>query len=90
MYPSDYLYTYALEVDNTCYTNGNNCQTSNGGIPTNGWIYNTNSNSTQWLLSPRSSIDSYAFLLDSSGFVYNTDYAPIVYGVRPTLYLISK
>ena len=51
MYPSDYSYTYALGVDNTCYTSGDSCSSSSG--KTNGWIYNTNSNSVQWLLSPR-------------------------------------
>ena len=86
MYPSDYSYTYALGVDNTCYTNGYACNSSSG--KTNGWIYNTNSNSYQWLLSPRSGFGNHAFSLGASGCVYGPD---VLYsnGVRPSLYLIS-
>ena len=86
MYPSDYSYTYALGVDNTCYTDGFDCDGSSG--KTNGWIYNTNSNSYQWLLSPLSDYGYSAFLLGDSGYVgrYNVSGR---YGVRPSLYLIS-
>ncbi len=89
MYPSDYTYTYALGVDNTCYTDGYSCQTNKGGTPTQGWIYNTNSNSYQRLLSPGSG-DSYeAFTLFVLGNVhyYNSNGS---YGVRPSLYLVSN
>ena len=89
MYPSDYTYTYALGVDNTCYTDGAKCSTDNGGAPTKGWIYNTNSNSFQWLLSPRSGDSNNVFLLGSSGHVSfsNSKYSN---GVRPSLYLVSN
>ena len=36
MYPSDYIYTYALGVDNTCYTDGYNCRTNKDGTSANG------------------------------------------------------
>ena len=89
MYPSDYTYTYALGVDNTCYTDGYNCRTNKGGTPTKGWIYNTNSNSTEWLLSPTSGSSYSAFNLSVSGSVshygsFNST------GVRPSLYLVSN
>ena len=90
MYPSDYTYTYALGVDNTCYNDGayDGCRQSSG--KTNGWIYNTNSNSYQWLLSPNSNDPYNAFILSGSGFVdayYNVTNS---YGVRPSLYLVSS
>ena len=91
MYPSDYSYTYALGVDNTCYTRGDSCYSHRRGTPTNGWIYNTNSNSYQWLLSPflYNGFSTYAFEVYNDG--------PVGYGgtdttfnVRPTLYLSSQ
>ena len=87
MYPSDYSYTYALGVDNTCYTDGYHCDGSSG--KTNGWIYNTNSNSYQWLLSPSSVNSDYAFNLSDSGSV-NYTYSSNSRGVRPSLYLVSN
>ena len=89
MYPSDYSYTYALGVDNTCYTNGFICDGSSG--KTNGWIYNTNSNSTEWLLSPSSVGSNYAFaLLDSGRIDYRGGRVVPSLGVRPSLYLVSN
>jgi len=87
MYPSDYSYTYALGVDNTCYTDGYDCDSSSG--KTNGWIYNTNSNSYQWLLSPDSVHGYSAFYLGDSGYVDGSNLVTNSYGVRPSLYLIS-
>ena len=91
MYPSDYTYTYALGVDNTCYNDGFNCRTDNGGTPTKGWIYNTNSNSSQWLLSPHPGNSTYAFRLVDSGSVSYTSFGVAgTNGVRPSLYLVSN
>ncbi len=92
MYPSDYSYTYALGVDNTCYTEGNNCSTNQGGKPTNGWVYNTNSNSTQWLLSPISDFSNRVFTISVRGFTGSSGNGGVAYsiGVRPTLYLSSN
>ena len=87
MYPSDYSYTYALGVDNTCYSAGNNCGSSSG--KTNGWIYNTNSNSYQWLLSPYSGLSYSVFRQSGSGY-FDHDSSTSSYGVRPSLYLVSN
>ena len=89
MYPSDYSYTYALGVDNVCYNDAYNCRTSKSGTPTNGWIYNTNSNTYQWLLSPYSAGSNYAFALRDSGSV-GYDFSNYSNGVRPSLYLVSN
>ena len=91
MYPSDYSYTYALGVDNTCYTAGIDCRDNKGGTPTKGWIYNTNSNSAQWLLSPHSGISNRTFFLNGSGEVFNNGPSVASFGgVRPSLYLVSS
>ena len=91
MYPSDYSYTYALGVDNTCYTAGIDCRDNKGGTPTKGWIYNTNSNSAQWLLSPHSGISDRTFFLNGSGEVFNNGPSVASFGgVRPSLYLVSS
>ncbi|MBQ9012406.1 MAG: hypothetical protein IJ094_02390, partial [Bacilli bacterium] len=87
MYPSDYSYTYALGVDNKCYTDGFDCDGSSG--KTNGWIYNTNSNSNQWLLSPISAGSVSVFSLGASGSV-GSNRVTDSYGVRPSLYLVSN
>ena len=89
IYPSDYTYTYALGVDNTCYTDGNKCSSSQGGAPINGWLYTINSNNAQWFLSPHSDYSNRAFVLDKSGIVAR-DYLGYSDSVRPTLYLSSS
>jgi len=88
MYPSDYSYTYALRVDNTCYTDVYKCVTNNRGTPTNGWIYNTNSKSWLWLLPPNSLVSYYAFTV-VFGFV-DRNYSDYSLIVRPTIYLSSQ
>ncbi len=89
MYPSDYSYTYALGVDNNCYNDGTSYGCGQSSGKTNGWIYNTNSNSTQWLLSPYSFGSLFTFLLSDSGYVGsgNSNNSLVV---RPSLYLVSN
>ena len=89
IYPSDNFYIYALGVDNTCYNDGYSCVTSRGGVPTNGWIYNTNGNSEPWLLSPASSYKQGVFCLIESSWIASY-YAVIYKSVRPSLYLASS
>ncbi len=89
IYPSDNFYIYALGVDNTCYNDGYSCVTYRGGVPTNGWIYNTNGNSEPWLLSPDSSYKQGVFCLIGSSWI--TSYYAVIYkSVRPSLYLASS
>lgn len=90
MYPSDYIYTYALGVDNICYMDNYNCKISNGAIPTNSWIYNSNSNIYQWTLSPDSEYASGSFYLYDTGFVCHYYDVSNTLGIRPTLYLSSQ
>ncbi len=84
MYPSDYVYTYANGVDNTCFSDAYNCHT---GAPTNGWLFN---NSTeQWLLSPDASDVYFVLFIDSEGYLANTN-ATFLTAIRPTVFLSSE
>ncbi len=80
MYPSDYAYTYAYGVDNTCYTDTYNCH---NGTPNAGWLYNS---ADQWALSPRSDIAYALFFVNSRGYV-NSLSAYAQAGIRPTVHL---
>ena len=82
MYPSDIFYIYALGVDDTCYTNVDNCSGSSG--KTNGWLYVINNNSHLWLLSPHSESADRVFNLTEGFWLYNT-YSSIPDGVNLTL-----
>ena len=82
MYPSDYVYTYAYGVDNTCYTDGWSCDGSN---PSSGWLYNGD---CQWTISPDADGESFTFFVDSTGFVYYTRVGDSI-GVRSSIYLLS-
>ena len=67
-----------------------------GGIPSNGWIYNTNTAKgtinkyTIWTISPYSS-DSYGAMdVSDSGFVSDGSNLRNALGVRPVVYLNSN
>ena len=47
MYPSDYIFSYVLGVDDTCYNTPNNCSTS---IQTTSWLFRSGYN--QCFLTP--------------------------------------
>lgn len=82
MYPSDYAYSYALGVDDTCYTDERSCSTGN---PSAGWIFNA---ATQWTLTPRSNGASYALYLNKTGDL--TEASGRVFSqlyIRPVIYL---
>jgi len=92
MYPSDYVYTYANGVDSTCYTDAYDCD---GGTPSTGWIYNTNtaegstSKTFVWTISPPSDGSYSAFYVFSTGYVDIYSYVYNTNGVRPVVYLNS-
>ncbi len=80
MYPSDYVYTYANGVDNTCYTDGYSCNTGTS----NGWLFGTR----QWTISPTAGYANSAFLVYSYGSV-NFNAVNGIIAVRPTVFLAS-
>ena len=80
MYPSDYGYTFANGVDDTCYTNISLC---NNGIPNSSWLYKSD---RQWMITPTSINSSAVAYVDSSGAVVgyyvgggNLHVFPVVY-----------
>ena len=85
MYPSDYAYTFANGVDDTCYSDTNKCRSNSGGNPNSSWLYKSSTN--QLTVSP-SSTTYFVFGVENKGGVFygdtNTDR-----GVRPVLYLRS-
>jgi len=83
MYPSDYAYTFAYGVDNTCYSNAYDCDTS---TPTSSWLFKS---TTEWTLAPDSVGASKVFRVSSAGYAGNSYDAYYAYGVRPVVYLKS-
>ena len=86
MYPSDYAYTFANGVDDTCYSDTNKCRSNSGGNPNSSWLYKSSTN--QWTVSPSSGAAYLLFSVGDTGYVYNGD-ANTDRGVRPVLYLRS-
>ena len=39
IYASDYLYTFALGIDDVCYSTNTNCTVDTGGNPSSSWLY---------------------------------------------------
>ena len=83
MYPSDYAYTFANGVDDTCYSDIDNCS---NGKPSSSWLYK--SGTSQWTFSPYSSDAVNVFYVRSAGDV-SYYIASNSLGVRPVLYLRS-
>ena len=97
MYPSDYIYTFALGVDSYCNLNGGKCSIDNGGNPSKSWVYNIGGGSkSQWLISQDSSYPIVAYQIYKSGFIdnYNSRSGYVRVGgkcyINPALYLSSK
>lgn len=86
MYPSDYAYTFANGVDDKCYTDTYNCQSNNGGTPSNSWLYK--SETLQRTISPYSSYVTNVFGVVGNGGVLS-DSAFKSRGVAPVVYLKS-
>ena len=97
MYPSDYIYTYAYGVDDTCYNDGSQCveessepgaisEPSSKSLPSNGWLYEYYDQ--QWTISARSHVGS-ATCVYSDGSVGEDGVNFRWYTVRPTVHLRS-
>ena len=88
MYPSDYGYA----AGNSCVMGTDPCN-YDGGCKNKDWLWMTTSsnytNKYEWLMSPCSGSFLNAFLVDSSGHLYDSDDVAIPYSVRPTFYLTS-
>ena len=85
IYPSDYAYTFANGVEDTCYTNTYNCNSNNGATPSNSWLYNSNA---QLTISSSSHTARGLFYISGGGFI-SGDYVRISKIARPVVYLKS-
>ena len=102
MYPSDEYLVYANEVDAACYADPTKCYVDSfgtaedNGIPSNGWIYNSNNLEGQyspynnWFISTYAFNNMDTFIVDSNGWLSGKYYAVSSCGVRPVLYLSSN
>ena len=93
MYPSDFLYTYALGVNSTCYANSGDCIYSSISSKENSWIYNINfrygTHVGHWTILSSSVDNRTSFTIDSIGFVGAMSSNTNSYYL-PTLYLNSQ
>ena len=87
MYASDYGYATDLSVcdkDIYNYDTSANCKDKD-------WLFKSNgTNTNQWLITPHSSDSSYAWHLDSLGYVNGGYGVAGAFGVRAVLYLNSE
>lgn len=88
IYPSDNYYTYALGVDDTCYTIGywSGCNDSSG--KGNGWIYNLDKGAIKWTISWTSHANHAVWQI-KNGSLYG-ERVNVNAMVNPTLYLKSN
>ncbi len=91
MYPSDYVYTYGLGIDDTCYNNGYNCYSSNGGNPSASWMYNDilKNSDYPWTITSDASYSDSVLGVDSADGSVNRIYLGDENGVLPEAYLKS-
>ena len=89
-YPSDYIYTFANGVDETCFNNGYSCKSSSGAVPTSSWMKVMYGSNTQWLISSNSVYADGGFNVYHAGYV-SSSHSNVgdSFGVRPTVYLSS-
>ncbi len=88
-YPSDYIYTFANGVDETCFNNGYSCKSSSGAVPTSSWMKVMYGSNTQWLISSNSVYADGGFNVYHAGYVNSSNSVLNSYGVHPTVYLSS-
>ena len=84
MYPSDYLYTFALGVDDVCFNSGSNC--TNSSNKDKSWLYMSDS---EWLISPVRGYPYMAYHTASGALRGNFGDVEKLKSVRPSLYLSS-
>lgn len=91
MYPSDYAYTFAYGVDNSCFNSPMGCGYISG-TPTTSWLFN--SNYYQWTINPIFiySVPEYSyvvFIVCDDGSVDGVGAYVGIVGARPVVYLKS-
>ena len=89
IYPSDYAYTYAYGVDDTCFDNTFSCTAELGE---NSWLYKDviKSSYYPWIISPDSAHTNYVFSVSISNARVDRYYVRHTHGVHPSIYLKSN
>jgi len=89
MYPSDYAYTYAYGVDDTCFGNTSSCSETLGE---KSWLWNDiiKSSYYSWTISPKSNGASGVFRVISTHARVLNYPANSTSGVHPSIYLKSE
>ena len=81
IYPSDYLYTFALEFDNDCFLSGSVCSMS--ADKESSWL---RSQTKRWAFGTSGDLK---ISIEATGRVYNNS-STASFRIIPTLYLNSK
>ena len=81
MYPSDFGYTYSHDIENTCFTNLNNCM---NGDPKKSWMYK---NINEWTMTSLKDNQEKAFVISDNGSLNNESTNVNTYSYRPVAYL---
>ena len=93
IYPSDYLYTFSLGVDDVCYNNGSNCDSSHEANPGMSWIYNNayinNNYAYQWTITSSSFYSNNSYSIFNSGVISGFTNVNNGYYLFPSIYLPS-
>ncbi len=84
LYPSDYAYTFANNIESICYTNGFQC---NNGTPSKSWLF-TSLYEDLSLITPRADSYNHVFYvkgsITSAGAASNRVIKPVVH-LKPTV-----
>ena len=91
-YPSDYSYTFANGVDETCFNNGYNC---GGAGATSSWMVVMKGVANWWLITPASGWKNNVRKIDTDGtlgasYAYNTDNIHSVLYLKPEVELTGE
>lgn len=90
IYPSDYVYTFANGVDETCFDKNYQC---NNGSNESSYFFNNPvliSEDWYWTITPQSNISYANIYIHSYGHLYGAYYSYGAGAVLPTLYLDSS
>lgn len=90
IYPSDYVYTFANGVDETCFDKNYQC---NNGSNESSYFFNNPvliSEDWYWTITPQSNISYANIYIHSYGHLYGAYYSYGAGSVLPTLYLDSS
>ena len=91
MYPSDYAYTYAYGVDDTCFnrTSSSNCPATTGA---KSWLWNDiiKNLSYPWIIPPYTDRANLVFCVGYNGASVGHYNAYYTSGVHPSIYLKSE